>query len=225
MSLLGALGLIGATAALSELGNANSRRAYPGLDEKKFDEECSRYGVMHKNTTTQIMKIAARCKVVTDKNGILPKDGYYDCLKYVERYCLDPDDVDLFISAWEQTINIQEKRRSEEIIEKNEEGYKRIKNQVLDHINTTGPEIVLEYEHWFDLRPEEYKERLMRLYTETYLGDIAIQKPILRNTGGTYRPYIETWVLRGKEIENEFISKNSLKAIYATCCKKLGFEK
>ena len=227
MSLLGLIGTGVAAALINTAADQSGKKAYKNLDDKAFDDECSRYGVMYKNKESQILKVAARCRVKTDKNGILPRNGYYDCLDYVNKYSLSPDEEEKFISAWKQVIGFQEMRHRNKIITDNARDYRRVKADMLkNHMDLDAPEFVLTYEHWFDLRPEEYKERLERLYTETVLGDIAVEKPILRNTGRVYMPYHETWVLRGENNDDsEWIQKSILKATYSICCKELGWEK
>ena len=226
MSLLGALGVIAATAFASEMGNAYGKNAYKNLDDKEFDKERSRYGIMHEFSTTQIYKIAARNRVRVDKYGILPEHGYRECLDYVNKYSLNKNDTKLFIDGWEQTIKIAKEDKKKKIIKDNEKNYERQrKNAMKYNMDPEGPEVVLEYRHWFDLSPEEYHERLNKLYTETFLGEIAIEKPILRyNPGNIYNPYIETWVLRGEKGQDPDFT-NVLKASYSICCKKLGFLK
>ncbi|RAP50206.1 MAG: hypothetical protein BZ138_06925, partial [Methanosphaera sp. rholeuAM270] len=170
MSLLGALGIIAATVLASEMGNAYGKNAYKNLDDKEFDKECSRYGVMHDFSTTQIYKIAARNRVRVDKYGVLPEHGYRECLDYVNKYSLNKNDTKLFIDGWEQTIKIAKEDKRKKIIKDNEKDYERQKKNAKKYMNPEGPEVVLEYRHWFDLSPEEYQERLNKLYTETFLG-------------------------------------------------------
>ena len=197
------------------------QKAYPGLDNDKYDKENMRDGIMPHD----ILRIAARNGVRPDKNGVLPLHGYKHCLNYVRKYANDPSDVDKFIHEWKRRCEYQEKEHSYQLKKESEQNYKDIV-EWFESTRKSGRTITLMYNHWWNLTESEHNERVHQLYTKTYLGERAEKPPIVRFDPDIYGKRTEIWVVESNtdDIQDERQTMARWNRLYVNCCKHLGYE-
>lgn len=229
--ILTTLGLLGAAAAINSTAKAHQKRAYPKLNKNEFDAENARYGIRGSIlgfTEERIMKIAARNSVVPNKHGILPENGWAQCIQYVEGYANSHSDVNDFKRAWKRTVQNQIKRKQSKTRNENNTQYEILQKHVITNMkqNRHGPTIVLELKHWHGISKEEHLMRMKELQNKTIWGTFCKEAPILRNNPRFPDAYTETWILIGDQSDKQdsYITINKFKQKYKICCKELGYE-
>lgn len=205
----------------SSVAEAYGKKAYPDLDNDKYDKENMRDGIMPHD----ILRIAARNGVRPDKNGVLPLTGYRHCLNYVRKYANDPSDVDKFIHEWKRRCEYQQKEHSHQLKRESEQNY----NDIVEWFESTrrsGRTITLTYNHWRNLTEAEHNERVYELYNKTYLGERAVRPPVVRFDPDIYGKRIEVWVVESNtdEFQDDRQTMAKWNRLYANCCKHLGYE-
>lgn len=215
MSLLGGALFGGALYALYKGLDGENQNAAPKFDEKEFDDECMRYGILHNLNEEKILKIAARCRVpLCRTTGRLGRENYKRCLPYVKSISINKDDYKEFIKKWLELCEKQEKAWSEKIIKDNERLYNKIESKVDERLK--DPEFkdtIINIHHWEDYEEELHRWIINELVTKTCIKDYMVQEPILRFNGNQRT---ETWVLKAS-------CKANAKAIYSICVKSLGW--
>ena len=231
MVLLELLGVALGAAAINSATKQSSKKANPRLNTTRFDANNARYGVATSSagfTKQKIMDIAARCGVKPNKHGVLPEDGWKNCLKYVSEYVNHPDDVTNFERDWRMTVASQLKDKSAKMIEENWGGYQHQYNGYLNNKErwTSGPKIVLEYKHWHGLPKDQYLQRLEDIQNKTFWGELTIQPPILRNNPRFEDSFIEVWVMQGRkpDKQGDWLTHNAWNTTYERCCGVCGYD-
>lgn len=218
--IVGLLIGLGTVKIACDIAGDRSKAAYPELDTKQFDLENMAYGV----DPTDIYRIAARCGV-RPKNGCLPYFGYEDCLSYVRKYTNNHKEIGLFIESWKEEVKRQEEKQAEKLIKESTPTYNELVEILESHEKDDGS-IILTYNHWWDLTPEEHTERVQTIYEETYIGQRAIKPPIVRFDPEIYSKRTEVWVIqpdRGDK-QGESQTMNKWARIYSYSCRKCGYD-
>ena len=213
--ILGALGFLGAVYITGKTCEAANGKAYPRLDKEKFDKENSRYGILHNLNREKMYKIAARSGVRPTRTIIGPEFGYSDkngCKNYVNKYAMSSNDWKIFSEAWDKMVNESLEKERQQIIEDNEPHYQTCAKNG-GHKKPGNIEYVYEIRHWSTLSHKEHVYRMNKIRTETFMKDIIVQEPILRDYGGSR---LETWVISKPEY-------SSAETLYNVCCKKFGW--
>lgn len=216
--LIEALLFGGALYALGKGADAADKTAYIRLDDKEFDKENARYGILHQLDEEKLHKIAARCRIRKDREGRFRYNDTEKCKYYVQRYALNQNDYKQFEKQWKELVYKQEMAYRDKIKKQSNNMYQSAK----DYYGTKKPgniEYVFEINHWGELNPVTHRDRVKRLQEETFIGDITIQDPIIRDF--RYERY-ETWVL---SLPNKYHADNDASVIYGLCCKHLGWIK
>lgn len=221
MVLLEAIITYGVIKGICSMGEAYGKKAYPGLDNDKYDKENMRDGIMPHD----ILRIAARNGIRPDKNGVLPLYGYKHCINYVRKYANDPSDVDKFIEEWKRRCEYQEKEHSHQLKKESAQHYKDIV-EWFENTRKSGRTITLMYNHWRDLTEKEHNKRVHELYTQTYLGERAVKPPVVRFDPDIYGKRTEVWVVESNtdEFQDERQTMARWKRLYVICCEHLGYE-
>lgn len=231
MVLLELIGVALGAALINSVAEQHGKKANPNLNETRFDADNARYGVATSSagfTYQKIMDIAARCGVRPNRHGVLPEEGWKRCLKYVETYMNDPNDLLNFERDWKMAVASQLKEKSAKMIEKHWEGYQHQYKGYLEHKEfwTSGPKIVLEFKHWHGLPKEEHLKRLENIKTKTFWGELALQDPILRKNPRVDNSFIEVWVMQGDkhDKQGDWLTNNHFKCLYSDCCGVCGYD-
>ena len=225
LSLIGAAVAYCTVKGTCEAIGKYGQNAYKGIDTRDFDLKNSANGIRY-SSETDINKIAARNGIRCDKYGLLPEFGYRNCLEYVRRYSNSENDVDGFIRSWKRTVRNQEARRSSrlkaESVSSYESNVKAWREADWDNRRT----IIIELSHWWGLTIEDHQERAMDIYNNTYMGEIAVKKPVVRRDPKIYGRRIETWQIRARKDfrQDEWSTNNRIKAMYTLCAKQRGLE-
>lgn len=237
--ILEIIGTTLAMGAISSIADRHSKKAYPNLteqDKRNMDAEFARYGIrgqIGELTEEKIRKIAARCNVPTNKNGILPEEGWLKCRNYVAQYLNSEEDWDYFKMSWEYAIGEQLKRRSEMLkdpsnkIIQEYERYAQYFNDTNDvNASWKAQTIVLEIKHWHGIPKEEQLKRMKQLQNETFWGLLCVEPPILRDNPRMLDMYTEVWILHAAEshVQGSRHTENVFKDWYTQCCAKLGYD-
>lgn len=231
--MLGAAFLVGAAASVIERDGQRDRGAFPDMNKKEvqqaFDDENAEYGIMHNMNEEKIRKIAARCRVRPDKDGILPLHGYEKCEPYVNKYLNSSKDLSNFRHAWRDCVR-RKKNARKAYLNKRSYGDKRYKNyeKILKEHNyyEDGDDITLEI-NIYNLSKDEHLKRMRELQNRTILGDIVRKPPILRDNPRIYGEYTQFWFLRGSTDEfyrRPDLARDEARDIYRVCCQKLGYD-
>ena len=228
MGLLSLIGVGLSMAAIEGWANSKQKKAYPGLSYSKFDAECARNGIRCPLgfTKDQILKIAARNGVKPNKAGLLPENGWVECIYYVERYANSARDVESFKRAWRRTVENQIKEKQKVARNTVDPEYERIKRHIEANYDQNGPAIVLEYKHWHGMPKEEHLKRMNALYNDTFWGSLCKEKPILRDNPRMEGSHTEVWIMNGHVTDDQdsLSTKRKFKNNYKLCCKQLGYE-
>ena len=219
--VLGLLIGLGITKAACNAASVYSKAACPDLDEKDFDLQNMANGI----NPNDVYKIAARCGV-RPKNDVLPYFGYKDCLTYVRKYANNPSDVDKFIKAWKREVNKKEKVKSYILKNNSKSEYDDVVRSFKNNYKISKTNIILTYNHWTHLLPEEHKERVQDMYENTYMGQRAVKPPIIRFDPHVYGKRTEVWVVQANEgdKQDDRQTKSRWGRLYAACCKIRGYQ-
>ena len=224
MALLELIGAVLGASAIETAAKQSSKKANPRLNEKQFDADCARYGIVGRD----IMDVAARCGVKPNKYGVLPEEGYKQCLDYAAQYVNHPDDIELFKRDWLLTVEQQLKAKSDLMIRKYWDDYQHQYNGYLNNKEhwTSGPEIVLEFKHWHGLPKDQYLQRLEDIQTKTFWGELTIEPPILRNNPRFEDSFIEVWVMQGSKNDKQgsWLTNKFWESTYKCCCGVCGYD-
>lgn len=229
--VLGFIGVLVSAALLSSLAEQKGKKANPRLNATRFDADNARYGVSTSSvgfTRQKIMDIAARCGVKPNKYGMLPEDGWKRCLKYVEHYINDSEDIVNFERDWRMTVADQLQDKSSKMIKKHWKDYQTQYKGYLEHKEywTCGPAMTLEFRHWHGLLKDEYLKRLDDLQNNTFWGELVLQDPILRKNSRFEDSFIEVWVIQGgrNDSQDRYITKNMKTNLYIDCLGVCGYD-
>jgi hypothetical protein len=118
--VLGTIGMLLAAGAIARTAERRTMNACPTLDKKRYDEHNAIHGI----NIHDINKIAARNGVRCDKHGVLPENGWMQCINYVKQYANSPEDVENFLRAWLDGIQKQLDAKHEKIRTEAEKDYK-----------------------------------------------------------------------------------------------------
>ena len=237
--VLGTMGTILTMGAISHIANKHSKKAYPNFNkkiEKEMDAEFARYGIRGKNgelTEEDIRKIAARCNVPTNKNGILPEKGWLKCQNYVAQYLNNEEDWDYFKTSWEYAIGQQLEEHSKQlqhpsnkIIQEYQYNNKYFNDTNSKNCSWKAQTIVLELKHWYGIPKEEQLRRMKQLQNDTFWGLFCVEPPILRDNPHISNTYTEVWILYASKEHQQGTkyTENVFKNWYTQCCAKLGYD-
>ena len=235
----GIIGTALAMGAISSIAERKSKKAYPNLtkqDERDMDAEFARYGIRGKEgdlNTEQILKIAARCNVPPNKNGILPELGWLKCQNYVSQYFNSEEDWSYFKSMWEYTVGEQLKNHSKlikhpsnKIIQEYEHNKQYFNRTNTEDASWKAQTIVLQIKHWYGIPKEEQIRRMKQLQDETFWGLLCAEPPILRDNPSMPESYTEVWILYAADshIQGSKYTNNVFKGWYKECCAKIGYD-
>lgn len=223
--VLSTIGMILAAGAIDKMIENKGKNAYPGLDNNEFDRHNAVYGI----NIYDINKIAARNGVRCDQYGVLPENGWYQCIEYVKQYANTVEDVNSFPKIWEDTIEIQLQEKQIKIQNKAKNKYKNVSyeatiKQYEDIKN--NPIIIVQFKHWYGLTYAEHMKRLTKITKETKWGHIAATKPILRPIPGK-NGHLEIWQaygLRKNDEQNNAVTMNILQTAYEISCEYCGYD-
>ena len=228
MGLLSLIGLGLSMAAIEGYANSKAKKAYPGLNYGEFDAQCARHGIRGSLGFSEqhILKIAARNGVELNKAGILPEDGWVECIYYVERYANSARDVEDFKRAWHRVVKNQIEKKQQIARNTTNPEYELVKAHIDANYNKNGPPIVLEYKHWHGMPKEEHLKRMNALYNDTFWGSLCKEKPILRDNPRIKGSHTEVWIMNGHSTDdqNSLSTKRKFKNNYKLCCQQLGYE-
>lgn len=221
MELIGAAITYAAIKGGCELAEQYGKQVYPSLDDEEFD----RHNMLNGINPYQIMQIAARNGVRPDKNGILPLYGYNSCIRYVRKYANQESDIQTFKEEWKRIVKIQEETYSDTIKKSNASFYKR-KTAMFENMPDSGQNIILTYNHWWDLTPDEHNQRVHNIYHNTYMNKVATRPPIVRFDPDIYGKRTEVWEVKGKkgDKQDERQTMGRWRDLYITCCEKCGYD-
>ena len=218
--VLGLLVGLGIVRGACKVAGDYSQAAYPQLNKKQFDLNNMANGINPKD----IYQIAARCGV-RPKDGILPLFGYQQCLDYVHKYANTHRDIDQFKNEWINEVKRVEAQKAKQLIKDNDEAYTKMV-QTFRKDKVGNDVLILAYNHWWNLTEEEHNERVHNIYTNTYMGERSIKKPIIRFDPKIYGKRTEVWQVKAKQgerQENQHDMRRWLN-LYGLCCKKCGYE-
>lgn len=219
--ILGALAFLGAVYIAGKTCEAANGKAYPILDKEEFDKENSRYGILHNLDREKMYKIAARSGVRPTRTIIGPEFGYSDkngCKDYVNKYAMSSNDWKIFSEAWNKMVDDSLEKEKQKIIEKNEPHYQQCRKY--NYNNPGEIEYVYEIRHWNTLPYKEHLYRMNKIAHETFMKDVIVQEPILRNYCGSR---LETWVMLVRKTDFGDADKYDAKLFYNVCCEKFGW--
>ena len=235
--VLSTIGMLLAAGAIAAWADKDSKKAYPKLTTKvsnDMDAEFGRYGIKGQNgrfTDTKIKMIAARNGVRTNKNGVLPEEGWKKCRSYVAKYANCDQDILDFQDAWYRTVYNQMKAHGRTLQDPNSKLMKDYKSNAR-YFNAPSHKsewqqqtIVLEINHWHTIPEEEQIKRMNELQDQTYWGNLCVEPPILRNNPHSHG-HIEVWMLHASSDHKQGSSrtKRFFKNRYKECCAKLGYD-
>lgn len=236
MVLGGIIGTVIAMGAISGVADRHNKNAYPGLNKAELDAECARYGIRGRTgnfTETHIRKIAARNNVPCNKHGVLPENGWKECVRYVQQYVNSDTDLRDFEQAWYGLVETQMKQRSARLKDPNSKIMQQYKKHDQFFSSTDTPDarwksktIVLEIKHWHGMPKEEHLKRMHELQDQTFWGRLCKEKPILRDNPRMPDSYTETWILYAgsKHEQGSKYTESVFKDWYKECCASLGYD-
>lgn len=221
--------LLGAAVTYSTLKGAStyagqrSQRAYPGLDRVEFDRTNTIKGIGEFNEE-KILQIAARCGVKPNEYGVLPLFGYEQCVDYVKEYNGNVDD---FTKAWMLVVKCQEDVQKGRIHNKYNERYHKLAD-VYSRGNFSDTETTtFTLNHWYDLPLYEHEARCDEIYDDTFLGGLAVHRPVVRGSNKVYGARSEVWTVKKELYDRPYsdgLADRTWKGAYNTCCKYLGYQ-
>ena len=231
MVLLELLGIAGSAIGIAALAEKSSQKAYPKLNKKEFDAENASHGIAHCGFSDEkIMKIAARCGVKPNKDGVLPQHGKNLCMSYVGRYANSEEDLVEFKGAWNRVVKTQLCNLGKTLQDPNGQlmknyDYKAAIINRRGHGYFGGPNIVLEVTHWHGISKQEQLYRMQQLQEKTVWGDICIKQPRLRNNPYVKDAFIEVWTIHSghNDRQDKKSTIKKYKQLYRDCCAKLGY--
>lgn len=223
MSLIGAAVAYSAVKGACNVAEQYGKNANPELDNRQFDLNNNLNGIKIRGEQN-ILNIAARCGIRM-QNGVLPRYGYKNCIKYVRGYLNDPKEINTFKSEWKKVSNQQQRRQAKKLAKSFDGEYHRLVNvwegKKWDHDRS----IILEFDHWYNLTLNEHKQQAMDLYDNTYFGEIAMQPPVVRKHPTIYGKRTEVWKVKATKDakQDNWVTKNTYGGLYDTCCKYRGY--
>lgn len=218
--VLGLLVGLGIVRGVCKAAGDYSQAAYPKLDKKQFDLNNMANGINPKD----IYQIAARCGV-RPKDGILPLFGYQQCLHYVRKYANSHQDIDMFEKEWIKEVKRCETEKARQLIQETENVYnKMVQSFKKDAISNDV--LILAYNHWWNLTEHEHNERVHNIYTNTYMGERSVKKPIIRFDPKIYGKRTEVWQVKAKRGERQDNKQDMRRwlQLYDLCCNQCGYE-
>lgn len=215
--VLSTIGMLLAAGAISRTAEKRTMNAYPTLNKEGYDKHNAIHGI----NIHDVNKIAARNGVRCDKYGVLPENGWMQCINYVKQYANSPEDVENFPRAWLDGIQKQLDAKHEKIRTEAEKDYKRWKPQWIRATkNKTYQTDVLQLKHWPGLGMTRHQQRVDKIM-ETDWKLIVARKPILRPIPDTSNSYLEIWeVYQSPRIA----SINKYKMYYKWFCELCGYD-
>lgn len=227
MGLLSSLiGLgIGAAAIKGAADSHDARKGWMKSTEKKqFDEINAREGIQ----TNQVVNIARRCKIKTNKFGVLPKEGYLHCLQYVRRYANSEDDIKTFVENWEKTWE-QQVNNMPTMIKNSKYAKEYVSSaKILRDYKADRPlvtPVTYEIMHWRNIPKAEHLKRMQEIATKTALKHVLYQPPILRWNDMVCDMYTEFWTVYADPNDSiGILSKRYFKHTYTKCAAHLGYD-
>lgn len=192
-------------------------------EKENFDQMNARDGIH----AEQIENIARRCKIKTNKWGVLPSDGWQDCLYYVRKYANSEDDIDVFIENWKKTFKHQYEIEMPKKIKnaKNAQKHSKYESSIKDDINSPYTIKTYEITHWKGITKEEHIKRMEKLCNDTCLKHVLQKPPILRWSSDRKDMFTEFWVIRVPRSPGNLVcNPKAFKNTYKICCEHLGYD-
>lgn len=221
--------LIGTAIAYSTIKGACSyaeqrgQKAYPTLNRKEFDQNNMIKGI-GEFTEEKIKQIAARNGVRPNKYGVLPLFGFEHCIHYVEQYGGNIND---FKNAWILVVKCQEDIQKGRIHNKYNERYHKLAD-IYSQGNFSDTETTtFTLNHWYDLPLYEHEARCDEIYDDTFLGGLAVHRPVVRGSNKVYGARSEVWTVKKRLYDRPYsdgLADRTWKGAYNTCCKYLGYQ-
>ena len=151
-------------------------------------------------------------RIKIDGKKYLPKNGYNDCISFIERQPLTTKkDIDKFIAKYNEIRN-EELKSIQEIWDRDYEALRR------EYLTSTEAVSTFTFEKKFYLREKDFVNNLSnRLLNETFFGKMAVAEPkVVYNPRSTNISYINVWRI-------QCTSYSKAGQYYNACCRKLGY--
>lgn len=187
--VLGTIGTLLAAGAIARTAERRSMNAYPTLNKEGYDKHNALHGI----NIYDINKIAARNGVRCDKYGVLPENGWTQCVRYVRQYANTLKDMEEFPKVWVKHVEKQLEQKHETIKQEATEYYNQYKHVWMDLVNQkTSQTDVLQLKHWRGMAREEHQKRLDEMM-QTDWRMIVANGPILRPLPNSTTSHLEVW--------------------------------
>lgn len=219
--VLSTIGMLLAVGAIARTAERRSMNAYPTLNKERYDKHNALHGI----NIYDINKIAARNGVRCDKYGVLPENGWSQCVRYVRQYANTLEDMENFPKVWVKHVEKQLEQKHEKIKKEATEYYNKQKWQWMDVVNNkTSQTDVLQLKHWKGMSREEHQKRLDKMM-QTDWRMIVASGPILRPLPNSTTSHLEVWeVYQSPKIWGTRMGGQPYEMYYEWFCNLCGYD-